>query len=255
MRLGLRCCERVLRGSSLETDQHSHVREEFSLPSSGCDKVKFQTNGCSSASSGGPFTVDGYGTLPKSCHNTNHASCEIDVCGQNKLVVRAGTSDRWVYEVDVNGHRATPKYTCGKDYGVASECCGGSSLETDQHSHVEEEFPIGRSTGCHNVKLVTNGCSSASSGGPFTVDGYGEIPKSCHNSNHASCTIQVCNQSQLQIHAQTSDRWVFYVEVDGKRASPQHTCGVHYGKASECCGGSSLETDQHTHVLEKFSWP
>jgi len=228
------------------------------MPYSASKKVKFYTNaGCPSSGSGGPFSVAGFGEIPTSCHNSPSASCTIDLCNQNSVVVTAGTSDRWVFDVAVDGTKVAPRETCSVDYarGLQHECCGSSSLETDQHSHVVEEFNWSKQyKRCHDVKFITSHCSSASSGGPFTVEGYGTLPASCYNSMSGSCTISVCDQPQLIVEAGTSDRWVYYTEIDGIQGTPQYTCGQDYGVASECCGHSSLETDQHTHVLERFQW-
>ena len=220
-----------------------------------CHDVTFKSNGCIYASSGGSFHLQGYGTLPKSCSATATSKCTVKLCGQTHVKVTAKTSDRWVFDVIVGNKQLTPKHKCGKDYGVTKDCCGGTGMETDQWTHVSEEWKLPASSkACKKVQFMTNGCRYASSGGPFYLEGYGTLPRSCSSSSRASCTVNLCNEHTVKVTAKTSDRWVFNVVVDGKKMTPKNKCGTHYGVARDCCGGTGMETDQWTHVNEQWKF-
>ena len=98
----------------------------------GCHLVKFQTTCVAGGESPGPFTVQGYGILPTSCHDALGASCTIDVCSGNLQVTAGDTTDlavaadAWVFNTYIDGVRAAPAATCGVDYGVG-ECPGSDT--------------------------------------------------------------------------------------------------------------------------------
>ena len=73
---------------------------------------------------------------------------------------------------------------------------------------------------------VEANCAHAKSAGPFTVDGYGALPFSCSNTDTASCEIKLCDQTEVVVKAQTADRWVFEVEIDGVAAAWSREDGV-----------------------------
>merc|ERR1740117_2758871 len=68
---------------------------------------------------------------------------------------------------------------------------------------------------CHMVTFETSSSHSwAKTAGSITVDGYGVLPSTCHDSTGASCYVNVCSSS-LKVTTRTGDGWLFKVKVQG----------------------------------------
>eukprot|EP00937_MAST-01D_sp_MAST-1D-sp2_P002405 g2405.t1 len=72
-----------------------------------------------------------------------------------------------------------------------------------------------------------------------------------------TCEVRVCGQPELVVTTTSTDRWVFEVEVDGRRAAPASRCGDDYiqEQKAECCGGAVLLDLDDQRTLERFAWP
>ena len=88
---------------------------------------------------------------------------------------------------------------------------------------------------CYSItfQTVDSGLSSpwsyAESHGLFEIEGYGYIPRKCHMTRGASCTIALCGMKTMKLWAITSDGWGFTITGDIGALLDYNTVGsIHY---------------------------
>merc|ERR1740117_2100004 len=126
------------------------------------------------------------------------------------------TSWRLVRYSKAEGQRRMLTWPCRADIGQNLFCIsaaaqvariGTISIRLDAPPSVEVQ--------CHVVTFETSSSHSwAKTAGSITVDGYGVLPSTCHDSTGASCDVNVCSSS-LKVTTRTGDGWLFKVKVQG----------------------------------------
>jgi hypothetical protein len=78
-----------------------------------------------------------------------------------------------------------------------------------------------------HFKTVT-GWEDSVSNTSFKIDGYGEIPQSCHDHLGAECDIQIYGMKLLTIRAMGNDAWGFTISGDVGELISYKTVGTHF---------------------------
>eukprot|EP00586_Coscinodiscus_wailesii_P021702 CAMPEP_0172519416 /NCGR_PEP_ID=MMETSP1066-20121228/291403_1 /TAXON_ID=671091 /ORGANISM="Coscinodiscus wailesii, Strain CCMP2513" /LENGTH=271 /DNA_ID=CAMNT_0013301999 /DNA_START=78 /DNA_END=893 /DNA_ORIENTATION=+ len=186
------------------------LAEEDCNPSYKCHQVHFQTASDNESQSQSSFTVAGYGRIPKYCHDAIGAECDIEVCGVETLAMNALGADAWKFYMtgdigDMIDHETVAGGTHMPPFPTM--------LDTDQFDSYQE-YSFKDANGCYQIQFTTASEENSESQGEFSIDGYGFIPKSCHNKRGAKCTIQVCDADSLKIRALDDDGWRFTITGD-----------------------------------------
>ena len=160
----------------------------------------------------GPFEIEGYGVVPSECHETSGASCDIEIYGYtlNALILVAKTSDVWEYTVrgDVGEMIDWETESGGLHISPFPTLLGLGAFDRRQTYALEVKSP------CFVVRLRTIVPSDANEDYSFRIDGYGQVPISCHSSEGAECNIQICGRRTLVLTAYTMETWKFSLSGD-----------------------------------------
>lgn len=163
-------------------------------------------------SSTGPFEIEGYGVVPSECHESSGASCDIEIYGYtlNALILVTKTSDVWEYTVrgDVGEMIDWETELGGLHISPFPTLLGLGSFDRRQTYALEVKSP------CFVVRLTTIVPSEANEDYSFRIDGYGQVPISCHSSKGAECDIQICGRRTLVLTAYTMETWKFSLSGD-----------------------------------------
>jgi hypothetical protein len=95
--------------------------------------VTFETaSSGSDPQSAGEFIIDGFGTVPTSCHSSSGASCTLRICSST-VDISADTTDAWKFSVWIDGGLVRPTNwttVSGGEHVEAPEL-----LDTDQYDN------------------------------------------------------------------------------------------------------------------------
>ena len=196
-------CEVIAPLPNIESTHHSFKLQATNPPEVQqhplCYNLKFTTENHIDDASIGDFQIDGYGHIPLSCHNKPGALCDLQVCNIDSLVIH-----------DMSGNDGW-RFTITGD--IEAKASYKTTLLDSRKSSPTVEFSLTRN--CYNFKFTTKDHADDASTGDFEIDGYGLIPKSCHDVPGASCDIQVCNIDSLVIHDLSgNDGWLFTISGD-----------------------------------------
>eukprot|EP00559_Dactyliosolen_fragilissimus_P007817 CAMPEP_0184863690 /NCGR_PEP_ID=MMETSP0580-20130426/12155_1 /TAXON_ID=1118495 /ORGANISM="Dactyliosolen fragilissimus" /LENGTH=356 /DNA_ID=CAMNT_0027362161 /DNA_START=238 /DNA_END=1305 /DNA_ORIENTATION=+ len=68
--------------------------------------------------------------------------------------------------------------------------------------------PTSNSETCYSLTFKTGDGEHSTSEGPFTIEGYGQVPEKCHSFQGAECSIEICTKTNvMEITANTVDAW------------------------------------------------
>jgi hypothetical protein len=187
------------------------------------------------STSTGPFTLNDV-SVPFYCHSTTTSKCSWRLPKwATEITIVAETSDAWAFTIegDVGDLVSYETVSPGTHYEPFP-----TRMDTDQY----DKKQVYKLKKCYTLyfKTVTH-----ASGGTFTIDGFGDVPKSCHSSITSQCHIEVCNRETLVIRAETADSWGFtiYGDIGDLIAYETVSSGIHYAPFP-----TLIDTDQFDHI-------
>ena len=179
--------------------------------------IHFKTysgGGWTGTDSSGSFEIDGYGDIPKECHNTTDAECDIELYGMDTFTIRADTTDGWAFFItgDIGDLIEYKTVKNGTHYRPFPTFMDSDQFDFEQTYAVQ----IYDSNECFKIHFKTTMWEHAASIeiNGFHIDGYGNLPHSCHSNLGSECDIQICGRRTLVIRAYTTDEWQFEVSGD-----------------------------------------
>jgi hypothetical protein len=167
----------------------------------------------------------------------------------NPIIMHSDCTDLWEV-LDSGALKSVARGKCiGKDRSdpiqiVAVEC---DSKDVEVWSVIDNQYEL------FNIRFETMSSSQDHSGGPFEIDGYGEIPKNCYNNRGADCDVQIYGMKTLTIRAKTIDAWNFTITGDIGNILRYETVS---NKAHIDPFPTVMDTDEHdisqTYVLKMY---
>ena len=64
------------------------------------------------------------------------------------------------------------------------------------------------------VTFTTDTGTYAGTNGPISIDGYGNLPNSCHFDPGATCEVELCDMDTLTLRTLSTDGWIFTITGD-----------------------------------------
>jgi hypothetical protein len=187
----------------------------------------------------GPFEIDGYGEIPKECHQKRGAQCTLQIYGMKTLTIRAKTSDAWHFTIT----------------GDIGDLLSYETVQNGEHFDPfptkldEDEYDVSQTYGlkiyneieCFNAHLKS--LKAPKNTNNFQIDGYGYVPNECYSDVGAECDVQVCGRRTLVIKAYTPDEWKF--EISGDVGSLQEYKTVPEGTHQDI---ATMDIDEHDYL-------
>jgi hypothetical protein len=210
--------DKITRVIAVECD--SEEAESWSVIDSQYEvfNIRFETfTGWENGASNSVFVIDGYGEIPKDCHNDLNAKCDIQIYGVKTLTIRAMGGDSWAFTIsgdigellayeEAGEHRLHPPTMDNDKYDISQTYA--------LKMHISDE--------CYDINfktldiLNTSKTSKTASNDErsFTIDGYGYVPSKCYSKPGAECNVKICGRRTLVLRAYTTNEWQFEISGD-----------------------------------------